>query len=182
VTSETFGAVQSLQSLAVIFHSSYTLRLSPSLMFSTLVLYMPFTELPLYRNVAHEISVQRNERKFEVRENKINEGYEQFTEENQQLLHLIGNSCFQGCDAVLLSAYFQTFWGITKPSFAGLSSPEHGVIRPPRDKVGITGRTLIAIYANYVECHGQARTKDFSSSTVGNDHESLLKSQALLAN
>jgi hypothetical protein len=108
VTSETFSPIQSL---AVIFNSSYTLRLSqsPSLMFPTLVLYTSFTELPLYRNFAHEMSVQRNKRTFEVRENHINEGHEQFTDENQQLLQSIGNSRLQGCDAVLLSAYFQTF-------------------------------------------------------------------------
>jgi hypothetical protein len=113
------------------------------------------------------MSVQRNERKFEVREYQINEGHGQFIDENQQLLHLIGNSRLQGCDAVLLSAYFQTFWRITKPSFAGSSSPEHSVVGQRRDKVHITRSTPRAIYAT---------TKDFLFSTVGNDHEALLKS------
>jgi hypothetical protein len=117
------------------------------------------------------MSVQRNKRKFEVRENQINEGHEEFTDENQQLLQSIGNSRLQGCDAVLLSAYFQTFWGSQSLSFAGSSSPEHSVIGQPHDKVGIAGRTPIAIYANYVECHWQARDKDFLTSIVGDDHE-----------
>lgn len=80
---------------------------------------------------------------------------------------------------MLLSAYFQTFRRSQSLSFAGSSSPEHSVMGQPRDKVGITGRTPITIYVNNVECHGQARAKDILSSTVGDDHESLLKSQSL---
>jgi hypothetical protein len=81
-----------------------------------------------------------------------------------------------------LCACFQTFGGSHSLHLQGQAAQEHGVTGQPCDKVGVTGRTPIAVYANYVGYHGQATTKDFSSSTVGNDHERLLKSQSLQEN